>query len=197
VRLGQRHKRLGRFALQITDHAFGHILNVERALAQIWIVNLAEGFGVIVSHFLENPFHITEIALQLAEHFVYKGAIFHHQQMGVENGGIFAADRFCDPMLHLQDLRTGLDECGFKARDLIGDLPGGDAVSRYVVAIVLYDMDLSPSDPRGNARAVIINFLLRTANAHPLRQYSRCQLGGSLGRVLDCAHRRLSPSASP
>ena len=47
---------------------------------------------------------------------------------------------------------------------------------RYVVEIVLYDMDLSPSDSLGNARAVIINFLLRTANAHPLREYRRCQL---------------------
>jgi hypothetical protein len=41
VRLSHGEKRLRRFALQISDHAPRHILDIERPLAQIRIVDFA------------------------------------------------------------------------------------------------------------------------------------------------------------
>ena len=70
VRLAQGKERLGSFALQIANHALCHVLNIQRTLSQIGIVDLIQGLGVTRGDFLEDPLDIAEIGFQLPQHFV-------------------------------------------------------------------------------------------------------------------------------
>ena len=119
VRLGHGEKRLGRFPLQIANDAAGHVLNIERALAQIRIVDLAQRFRVTLRHFLKNEFHVATIGFEFAQDFVDQRPILDHEQMRIENAGVLGADRFRDALLHLENLRARLDQRGFEARDLL------------------------------------------------------------------------------
>src|SRR5580693_5797636 len=70
VRLGNSEKRFRRFALQIANHPLGHILNIERALPQIRIVDLAQRLGIAGGDFLKDPLNVAKVALQFAQHFI-------------------------------------------------------------------------------------------------------------------------------
>ena len=124
VRLGQGQKWPGRFALEISNDPLGYILDVESALPQIRIIDLAQGFGITAGHFLEHPFHIGKIGFQLAQHLVDQGPVFHHQEVGVENSSVFCPDRFGDALLHFEDLHPRLNERGLEPPDLIRNLGG-------------------------------------------------------------------------
>ena len=70
VRLGQCKKCLGSFSLQVVNYTFGDVLNIKRALSQVRVIDFVEGLGVPRGDFLENPFHIAKIGLQLPKNFV-------------------------------------------------------------------------------------------------------------------------------
>ena len=76
--------------------------------------------------------------------------------------GVLRADRFRDLLLHLEDLRPRLDERGFEARDLVGDLRRVDVVSHDVVDLDREDVDR----PARNARAT---------PGHPGSAFPRCR----------------------
>jgi hypothetical protein len=61
VRLAQGEKCLGSLALQVANYAFGHVLNIERTLSQVRIVDLIQCFGVTGGDFLKNPLDIAKI----------------------------------------------------------------------------------------------------------------------------------------
>ena len=63
VRRAGGHQPLWRFALKIAHDAPGYVLNVERALAQIWVVDLAQRLGVIARDFLKDPFDVAALRL--------------------------------------------------------------------------------------------------------------------------------------
>ena len=109
VLLGRRQESLRRLALQIPDHPPRHVLNIERALAQIGIVDLAQRLRVIGRHFVENKLHIAKVGLQLAQDFIDQRPVLDHEQMRIENGRVLRPDRLRDPLLHFQNLRAGLD----------------------------------------------------------------------------------------
>src|SRR6266404_2203430 len=70
VRLGQGKKCLGSFPLQVANYALRDVLDIERALSQVRVIYLVQGLGIPRGNFLENPFYVGKVGLQLAEHFV-------------------------------------------------------------------------------------------------------------------------------
>ena len=70
VRLGQGKKCLGSFPLKVANHPLCYVLDIECTLSQVGIVNFIQGFGVTCGDFLENPFDIAQVGLQLPKHFV-------------------------------------------------------------------------------------------------------------------------------
>ena len=122
MRLRRRKQGLGRFALQISNDPARDILNIERAFAQIRIVDFAQRFGVIARHFLKNPFHVAALALQPAQHLIDQRSVFDDQQVRIKNGRVLGADRFGDLLLHLEDLHSRLNKRGLEARDFVADI---------------------------------------------------------------------------
>src|ERR1700730_3447153 len=70
VRLGESKKCLRSFTLQVANYAFCHVLDIKRALSQVGIIDFIQGLGIPCGDFLENPFHVAKISLQLPEYFV-------------------------------------------------------------------------------------------------------------------------------
>ena len=70
VQLAQGQKCFGSFALEVANDPLCHILDIERALPQIRVVNFTQSLGVTRGDFLENRFHVAKIGLQLAQHFI-------------------------------------------------------------------------------------------------------------------------------
>src|SRR5262245_51029992 len=58
------------FALEIANHALRNILNVERAFAQIRIIDFAQRLGIARSDFLERPLHVAKIGLKFSQNFI-------------------------------------------------------------------------------------------------------------------------------
>ncbi len=104
MRMRQAQKILRCFALEIPHHPPGHVLDVERALAQVGIVDLAQGLGVMRCHPLENEFDVAQVRLQLAQDFVDQRPVFDHEQVGIENSRVLRSDGLSDLFLHLEDL---------------------------------------------------------------------------------------------
>ena len=103
-----------RFTLQISNDTAHHILDVERAFAQIRIVDLPESFGVLRRDVMKDRFDVKVIAFQFAQDLVDQGAIFHHQEMGIENSRVFRPDCFCDLLLHFENLNARLHRADSK-----------------------------------------------------------------------------------
>ena len=61
VRFGQRQERFWRDPEQVTNHPLSHVLDVERTLPQVRIVNLAQGVGVAGGDFLKHPLNIETV----------------------------------------------------------------------------------------------------------------------------------------
>ena len=86
--------------------------------------------------------------------------------MRIENACIFRADGFSDLLLHLENLRTRLNERGFEAPNLVRDLRGLDAIARHVVEIIPHHVNRALGNSRGNACSVEPNFLPCLIAAH-------------------------------
>ena len=118
---------------------------------------------------MKDPFNITKLCLELAQHFIDQGAIFHHQQVSIENAGIFRADRLGNALLHLEYLHAGLNERRFEAPNFIGNFRRCDTIMHDVIEIVAHDVNHALGDSGGNARTVKPNFLPHVIAVHPLR----------------------------
>ena len=81
--------------------------------------------------------------------------------MGIENGGVFCADRFGDALLQFEDLHPRLYERRLETPYLTCNLSRLDAVAGNVIAVVPHDMNNAAADPGGYPGAVKPNFLLR------------------------------------
>ena len=154
-----------RLTLQISNNAASYVLNIECAFAQVRVVDLAQRFGIIAAHFLKNPFDIAAFRFQPAQNFVNQSPVFDHEQVRVENRGIFGADRFRDFLLHFEDLNARLDEGGFKAGNFVSNLRRLDLITGDVVEIVAHHMNDAVGKPRRDARSLKPDFLVIAA--HP------------------------------
>src|SRR6266511_2221167 len=70
VRHGQGKKCLRSFTLEIANYPLCHVLDIERARSQVGVIDFIQGLGIPGGDFLENPFHIAKISLELPEYFV-------------------------------------------------------------------------------------------------------------------------------
>jgi hypothetical protein len=169
VRLAQGKKRLGSFALQIANHALCHVLNVQRTLSKVRIVDLIQGLGVTRGDFLEDPLDIAKIGFQLPQHFVDQRAILDDEQMRIENGCILCPNGFRNALLHFQNLHARLNKRGLEPSDLVGNLGRRDAVPRNVIEVIAHDMDLGAGHSGRNACSFKPDFLTRAAAHAPAR----------------------------
>ena len=87
-------------------HPAGHVMDVQRALAQVGIVHLLEQLGVAAGDLLEDGLDVAPVALQRAQHLVDERAVFDDEQVGVEDAGVLRADGLGDLGLHFEDLRA-------------------------------------------------------------------------------------------
>src|SRR6266446_5734391 len=88
--------------------------------------------------------------------------------MSIENGCIFCSDRFCNALLHLQNLHARLDKSRFEARDFIPYLGRRNAVTPDLIELIAHYMDLAAGDSGRDASSFKPNFFLRGVAAHPL-----------------------------
>ena len=56
--------------LQVSNNAACHILHIDRAFAQIRIVDFTQSLGVIARHFLKDPFDVAALRFEPAQNFV-------------------------------------------------------------------------------------------------------------------------------
>jgi hypothetical protein len=70
VLLGEGEECLGSLALQIANHSLCDVLNVQRTLSQIGIIDLIQCLGVTGGNFLKDPFHIAKIGFQFPQYLV-------------------------------------------------------------------------------------------------------------------------------
>ena len=161
VRRGDRRKVAAILAHEIPDDAAGDVLDVERPLAQVGIVDFAERFRVLAGHLAEDVLHRAEVFLKGAEDLVDEGAVFHHQQVRVEDAGIMRADGFGDFLLQLGDLLASGEQRHLEALDLAGDGRLLDAqLQRFVVLRAVHE-DGAAGNARRDAHAVEAHFLAR------------------------------------
>ncbi len=122
MRLPQGKKCLGSLPLKIANHPLCDVLDIKRPLAQIRVVDLAQGLRVTRCDFLEHPLYIAKIGLKFSQNFIDQRAIFDHQQVRIENSGVLCANRFSYPLLHLKNLHARLNKRRLEAPDLICNL---------------------------------------------------------------------------
>ncbi len=106
----------------MANHATGDILDIHDAFAQIGIIDLAERLAVLFRDLVEDVLDVVALLFEIAQHLVNQCAVFDHEEMRVEDAGILGANGIRDSLLDLQELGTGGDEGGFKARDFLRKL---------------------------------------------------------------------------
>ena len=168
VRLDPGHNPLGSFTVQISHDPARHVLKIDRALAQIRIVDLAQRFGITVRDFLKNPFDVATFALQPAQHFIDQRPVFDDKKVRIENRGVLGADRFRDFLLHLEDLDARLDERSFETRDLVSNLRALDLITRDVIVIVAHHVNDGMREAGRNTRALQSDFVLSAAHSRAI-----------------------------
>src|SRR5260370_37435454 len=70
MRLGHGKKCLRCFPLEVANYPLCHVLDIERTLSQVGIIDFIQRLGIPRGDFLENPLPIATISLQLPEYFV-------------------------------------------------------------------------------------------------------------------------------
>src|SRR5207245_3809795 len=105
------------------------------------------------------------LCLEPSQNFVDQRAVFDDEQVGVENGSVFGADRFRDSLLHLENLHPRLHKRGLEPSDLVSNLRRFNVITGNVVEIVADDMNDAACKPRRDARSAKPDFLVIAA--HP------------------------------
>ena len=146
VRLAQGKKCLGSFPLKIANYSLRDVLNVERAFAQIRIIDFAQGLGITRGDFLKRPLHVAKIGLKFSQNFIDQRAVLDHQQVRIENRRVFRADRFGNTLLHLKDLHARLDKRRLESPDFIRNLGRRDPVTHHLIQVVAHDMNPAEGD---------------------------------------------------
>ena len=106
------------------------------------------------------------VGLELAQHFVDQSAILDDEEVGIENACIFRADGFSDLLLHLENLRSRLDERVFETCDFFRDLCCFDLVSHHVVRLDREDVNWAARDPRSRGHTLTTLFLVAAIALH-------------------------------
>ena len=92
--------------------------------------------------------------------------------------GVLRADRFRDPLLHLENLRPRLDKRRFEAADLVRDLGSRDAMTRHIIHSSRTTWMLpASSSPGETPTAFETRFPAASSPLMPIVRVTRCQLG--------------------
>ena len=191
MRLGYGQERLSRFALEVPNHASGHVLNIDSTLAQIRVVDLTQRVGVTLRYFLKNIFNIAAVGFEFAQNFIDERSVFHHEQMRIENTRILGPDRLCDALLHLENLPARLHERGLETRNLFRDVSWFDPVACDIVHFVAHDVRATARDARSDSDTLKANFLFRALFAHLAGRVAQMSIfvKASFNQLLDFVHR--------
>ena len=154
VRLAGEGHRRRRFALKISNDATHDVFNVDRALAQVRIVDLAEGVGVTSGDVSEDCFDVTLVRFEFAQDLVNQCPVFDHEQVRIKNPRVQSADRLGDALLHFQYLHARLDERVLEPCDLSAYLRRVNPVTDNLVVFITNDVNAGMADPWRNADAL-------------------------------------------
>src|SRR5204863_8225110 len=132
----QRLERFRCFTLQISNHTASDVLNIERPLPQVRIINLAQSVGILSRYLLENEFDIAKVRLEFAQDLVDKSSVFDNEEVGIKDSGVFGANRLRNSLLHFQDLPARLNQSCFESPDLVRHISGLNMMARYFIAII-------------------------------------------------------------
>ena len=66
VRFTGGQERFGTFTLQIANNPTSDVLNIQGPLAQVWVVDFTQRFGVTGGDLLKNRFDVAMLALKFA-----------------------------------------------------------------------------------------------------------------------------------
>ncbi len=164
VRIVDFRERWRRLAHQVHQDAPGHVMHVQRTLPQVRVVHLFEQARVTSSHLLENRFDVAPVAFQRPQHLVDERAIFHDEQVRVENAGVLRADGVGDPGLHLQDLRAGLQQRRLEPGNLCRKVLLGDGKFRRGLFLRAMDEETAPGETRRDAQTLETDFVVRRSS---------------------------------
>ena len=87
-------------AEQVPNHPAGDVLDIDHALAKVWIVDGAERAAILLRYLMEGVFDIVPLFLKIAKDLIDEGAIFHDQKMRIKDPGILGPDRVGDSLLN-------------------------------------------------------------------------------------------------
>jgi len=76
---------LARFAKQMAKHAPSHILQIDRPLPQVWVINGRESADELLGNRVKNKFRIMALLTDPSENLLDQAGVFEHQEMGVKN----------------------------------------------------------------------------------------------------------------
>ena len=146
VRLAEGKKCLGSLPLKIVNYSFRDVLDVERAFAEIRVVDFAQGLGVTRGDFLKRPFHVTKIDLKFPQNFIDQSAVLDYEQVRIENRRVFCSDRFRNALLHLKDLHARSDKRRLEPPNFIRNPGGRDPVTHHLIQVIAHDMNPAEGD---------------------------------------------------
>ena len=86
--------------------------------------------------------------------------------MGIEDTGVFRADRFRDPLLHLKNLSACLDERGLEAPNLTRNVLSLNVMPRNLFPILPDHISRSAGDAGGNPDALESDLLRGALVSH-------------------------------
>ncbi len=115
---------------------------------------------------MESELDVTMIDLQPAQDFIDQRLILDHEKVGIENARVLRADRFRDLLLHLEDLRSRLNERALEARDFVRDVHRVDLIAHDIVRLDREDMQRCTRDSRGGGHSLVTLFLVAAIAAH-------------------------------
>ena len=150
----------GAFPEEVPDHAARDVLDIHDALAQVGIVDGAEGAAILFRHLVEGVFDVVTLVFEIPKDLIDQRAVFDDEKMGVKNAGILGANGVRDTLLDLKKLGASGDECGLEARDFFGKLLRGDRVKGNLLIVQPVNNYPRVGDPRRNRNTLKTGFLL-------------------------------------
>ncbi len=104
---------------EVVQHPRRNVAHVRRPLAEVFVLDRAERFGVLIRHLLKGElgrdFFLGDDAVDLVD----QRRIFQHQQMGVEYAGVLGAHALIYLALNFENLPSGLHQGLLQTLDLL------------------------------------------------------------------------------
>ena len=121
---GQPSEVDGLLAGQVADDAVGHVADVGEAVADVGVVDLAEGFGVMLNDEVEDELGVALLPADLRNDFLDQHLVADQHEMGVEDAGVLLPQNLGHALPQLLELLDRKRQRGLEAADFLLHLVG-------------------------------------------------------------------------